>query len=201
MSFILRKQLFSLGFKRGLLQKTTRRFNSSFHPVKPPPQQPKKGFKALVHEYGYSGIAVYLGLGLLDLPLCYLLVHSTGEEEIRTLQDKFLNWVGWKSDESLEKDKEQEQENEKKQTSTFWTELAVAYALHKTLIVVRLPLTAAITPPIVRKLRSMGFNVGHIVNNTAKNLGKKATGRKYDPTASNPKFGKRPSKGQRWFFF
>ncbi len=171
--------------------------------------------KRLMREYGYSGIGVYLGIGLIDLPLCYLLVHSAGEEKIRSLQDKFLNMIGWNRSDGKDKHqvKDGKVEDEKK-TSTVWTELALAYALHKSLIVIRLPLTAAITPVIVNKLRGMGFNVGNIASAAAKNLGERgirgtltkkgvkgiAKDLKYDPTASNPKFGKPPSKGQRWFF-
>ena len=42
----------------------------------------------------------------------------------------------------------------------LWTQLALAYALHKTFIFVRVPLTAAITPKIVKTLRSWGWNIG-----------------------------------------
>lgn len=44
--------------------------------------------------------------------------------------------------------------------SGIWTQLALAYALHKTFIFVRVPLTAAITPKIVKTLRSWGWNIG-----------------------------------------
>lgn len=42
----------------------------------------------------------------------------------------------------------------------LWTQLALAYALHKTFIFVRVPVTAAITPKIVKTLRSWGWNIG-----------------------------------------
>lgn len=44
----------------------------------------------------------------------------------------------------------------------IWTQLALAYALHKSFIFVRVPLTAAITPKIVKTLRSWGWNIGKI---------------------------------------
>lgn len=44
--------------------------------------------------------------------------------------------------------------------ASIWTQLALAYALHKTFIFVRVPLTAAITPKIVKTLRSWGWNIG-----------------------------------------
>jgi len=42
----------------------------------------------------------------------------------------------------------------------IWTQLALAYAIHKTFIFVRVPITAAITPKIVKTLRSWGWNIG-----------------------------------------
>ncbi|ETN45303.1 uncharacterized protein HMPREF1541_09134 [Cyphellophora europaea CBS 101466] len=44
--------------------------------------------------------------------------------------------------------------------ASIWTQLALAYAIHKTFIFVRVPITAAITPKIVKTLRSWGWNIG-----------------------------------------
>lgn len=41
-----------------------------------------------------------------------------------------------------------------------WTQLALAYAIHKSFIFVRVPLTAAITPKVVKTLRGWGWNIG-----------------------------------------
>ncbi|KAK5661407.1 hypothetical protein OQA88_11306 [Cercophora sp. LCS_1] len=40
------------------------------------------------------------------------------------------------------------------------TQLALAYAIHKSFIFVRVPLTAAILPKVVRVLRSWGWEIG-----------------------------------------
>ncbi len=40
------------------------------------------------------------------------------------------------------------------------TQLALAYAIHKSFIFVRVPLAAAITPKIVKVLRSWGWQIG-----------------------------------------
>lgn len=40
------------------------------------------------------------------------------------------------------------------------TQLALAYAIHKSFIFIRVPLTAAVTPKIVKVLRSWGWNIG-----------------------------------------
>lgn len=47
-----------------------------------------------------------------------------------------------------------------KAPTAIWTQLALAYAIHKSFIFVRVPLTAAITPKVVKTLRSWGWNIG-----------------------------------------
>lgn len=42
----------------------------------------------------------------------------------------------------------------------IWTQLLLAYGVHKSLIFFRVPLTAAVTPKVVRTLRSWGWNIG-----------------------------------------
>lgn len=42
----------------------------------------------------------------------------------------------------------------------IWTQLALAYAIHKSFIFIRVPLTAAITPKVVKTLRGWGWNIG-----------------------------------------
>lgn len=42
----------------------------------------------------------------------------------------------------------------------IWTQLLLAYGLHKSLMIFRIPLTAAVTPKIVKTLRKMGYNIG-----------------------------------------
>ena len=38
--------------------------------------------------------------------------------------------------------------------------MALAYAVHKSFIFIRVPLTAAILPKVVKVLRSWGWNIG-----------------------------------------
>lgn len=42
----------------------------------------------------------------------------------------------------------------------IWTQLALAYAIHKSFIFIRVPLTAAVTPKAVRVLRRWGWDIG-----------------------------------------
>ncbi|KAK8069126.1 peptide alpha-N-acetyltransferase [Apiospora phragmitis] len=48
------------------------------------------------------------------------------------------------------------------------TQLALAYAIHKSFIFIRVPLTAAVTPKVVKVLRSWGWNIGKRVSKTKK---------------------------------
>lgn len=42
----------------------------------------------------------------------------------------------------------------------IWTQLALAYAIHKSFIFIRVPLTAAVTPKVVKTLRRWGWDIG-----------------------------------------
>ncbi|KAI9811599.1 MAG: hypothetical protein M1827_005348 [Pycnora praestabilis] len=42
----------------------------------------------------------------------------------------------------------------------IWTQLALAYAVHKSFIFIRVPLTVAVTPKVVKVLRGWGWNIG-----------------------------------------
>lgn len=142
------------------------------------PPKPPTGIKKLIHQYGYSALGIYLGLSLLDLPICYLVVHSAGEDVIREYQDKFMKFIGYKKDKTTESSTTEIDDEPEEKSSTFVTEFALAYAIHKSLIFIRLPITAAITPAVVKYLQSKGFKVGklavsqvsEVVKKTAKKL-------------------------------
>ena len=44
----------------------------------------------------------------------------------------------------------------------IWTQLAIAYAIHKSFIFIRVPLTAAVTPKVVKTLRGWGWDIGKV---------------------------------------
>lgn len=48
----------------------------------------------------------------------------------------------------------------KKEDASIWTQVVLAYAIHKSLIVFRVPLTAAVLPKVVKTLRGWGWNIG-----------------------------------------
>lgn len=178
-----------------------------------PPKKPT-GLKALMKEYGYAGLGVYLALTAIDLPICYVMVHSMGQEQIEYYENKVKQTFGYGvSDEELERRQEinkihdgveNEGVPEQKNDSLFatirnsfsWTEFAIAYGIHKSFIFIRLPIAAAITPGIVKILRNWGFRIGTDKLSTTASIAKEGI---KDLTASSAKFGTRPNGKKRWF--
>ncbi|KAK5073892.1 DUF1279 superfamily [Lithohypha guttulata] len=83
------------------------------------------------------------------------IVESTGLEEGRRILEEDTRSTGI-GDHGY---KEAEQANGGNNAS-LWTQLVLAYAIHKSFIFVRVPLTAAVTPKIVKTLRGWGWNIG-----------------------------------------
>lgn len=55
-------------------------------------------------------------------------------------------WMGWGANESC--------------CLGIWTQLALAYAIHKSFIFIRVPLAVAVTPKVVKVLRGWGWDIG-----------------------------------------
>jgi N-terminal acetyltransferase 2 len=53
-------------------------------------------------------------------------------------------------------------------TTGLATQLALAYAIHKSFIFIRVPLAAAITPKVVKVLRGWGWDIGKRTTKEAK---------------------------------
>lgn len=174
------------------------------------------GIKALIKEYGYAGLGVYLLLTAVDLPICYVVVHSAGKEQIEGYENKVKQFFGYgKSEDDLRKAQEINRINDEvlaaaevqvdpKDETWFhylysqfsWTEFALAYGIHKSLIFIRVPITAAITPGIVKALRGWGFRIGSDKLSKSAAIAKDTI---KDYTASSPKFGLPASSRKRWF--
>lgn len=140
-------------------------------------EAPKKGLKALMKKYGYSALGVYLGLSAIDLPLSFMLVHSVGTDKIVEYENDVKRYFGFEPapvDSSVTEAVEgvaeavQPEGWRKYINPTLLTEFGIAYALHKSLIFIRVPLTAAITPGTVRTLQKWGFNIGKKAASAAK---------------------------------
>lgn len=212
-SAIIRPQTLRTPFRR--LQSTTTVTTTTTTTVQKP-----KGLKALTKAYGMAALGVYLGLSAIDLPICYVVVHSMGSEKIEHYQNQIKVYFGYgqgeeefaqsqlekriqrENEEGLNKDKNGGGNDVWKyiKSQFSWTEFAIAYGIHKSFIFIRLPITAAITPGVVAILRRWGFNIGPktVVNTVSTNLTKNA---KIDVTASSQKFGTRPSGKKKWWWF
>ncbi|KAI1822106.1 hypothetical protein F4861DRAFT_516057 [Xylaria intraflava] len=154
------------------------------------PQGLSARLKKLSREYGWVAVGVYLGLSVLDFPFCFLLVRVVGTERIGEVEHYIVSLVKKVIPESVrnrwhayrealrEVKKEQagEGETDEQAEAVGWgveeaqernnsaaslgTQLALAYAIHKSFIFLRVPLTAAVTPKVVKVLRSWGWNIG-----------------------------------------
>jgi len=73
--------------------------------------------------------------------------RASGSEKI----NEGVEMAGWGVEEA---------EEANKKDASLATQLALAYAIHKSFMFVRVPLTAAITPKVVKTLRSWGWDIG-----------------------------------------
>ncbi|RDW59384.1 uncharacterized protein DSM5745_11079 [Aspergillus mulundensis] len=131
--------------------------------------------KTLSREYGWSALWIYLFLSALDFPFCFAAVKLLGADKIghyeHVIVESFKGavnrvWPGAfdeSKDESKDAEAEAAEKNKKRrgpvEEASLWTQLALAYAIHKSFIFVRVPLTAAITPKVVKQLRKWGWDV------------------------------------------
>ncbi|KAL8841069.1 MAG: hypothetical protein Q9170_001094 [Blastenia crenularia] len=138
--------------------------------------------RKLSREYGWSALGVYLLLSALDFPFCFLAVRWIGTETIgrweSVIVDQFwrvFDLLPISSRSEAQADgvegtggpeigydhglKEAEEQNRSDKAS-IWTQLALAYAIHKSFIFIRVPLTAAVTPKVVKVLRGWGWDIG-----------------------------------------
>ncbi|KAF2398950.1 hypothetical protein EJ06DRAFT_543665 [Trichodelitschia bisporula] len=148
-------------------------FTSTETPQKPAePTSLSARLKKLSREYGWSALGVYFALSALDFPFCFLAVRLLGTDRIGRWEESIVRsaknmlgtvvpaWgvqraEGWRSREVEEAQAENAGAN-----ASIWTQLALAYAIHKSFIFIRVPLTAAVTPKVVRVLRGWGWDIG-----------------------------------------
>ncbi|RMY03862.1 hypothetical protein D0867_10550 [Hortaea werneckii] len=150
-----------------------------------PPQGLSARFKDLSRRYGWAALGVYMGLSALDFPFCFMAVRWLGTDRIahaeHLIAEGFWSAAGMAG---LDYRSKKEQDEPAPATGTaagikagrsiaedwggkgekghasIWTQLLLAYGVHKSLIFFRVPLTAAVTPRIVKWLRSRGWNIG-----------------------------------------
>ncbi|KAL4783235.1 hypothetical protein BJX76DRAFT_260779 [Aspergillus varians] len=171
----------TLGTRRAF-HNTRSRFNkSSGYTYQSPNAAPSlsQRLKTLSREYGWSALWIYLFLSALDFPFCFAAVKLLGADKIGHYEHVVVEGVKgavnkvWPGAFETSKEEEEEEEKEKKEAgaqavgkskgpaeeASLWTQLVLAYAIHKSFIFVRVPLTAAITPKVVKQLRKWGWDV------------------------------------------
>ncbi|GME49598.1 hypothetical protein GTA08_BOTSDO00960 [Neofusicoccum parvum] len=144
--------------------------------------------RKLSREYGWVALGVYLGLSVLDFPFCFLAVRMLGTDRIGRWEHAVVSafWSAvhvafpnvhqqqQQSDGAVAteagqvrdgavgglEDVDAAEKANAGEEATIWTQLALAYAIHKSFIFLRVPLTAAVTPKIVKVLRGWGWNIG-----------------------------------------
>ncbi|EKV05279.1 Peptide alpha-N-acetyltransferase Nat2, putative [Penicillium digitatum] len=126
--------------------------------------------KKLSREYGWAALGVYLGLSALDFPFCFAAVRLLGVERIGYYEHAVIGFVKdklktlWPQTKGSEAEDGQGQlaqaEERNQEEASIWTQLVFAYAIHKSFIFIRVPLTAAVTPKVVKILRAWGWNIG-----------------------------------------
>ncbi|KAL9527150.1 hypothetical protein SMMN14_09152 [Sphaerulina musiva] len=161
----------------------TRRCNSSQATDSTKPTTLSGRMKEMSRKYGWTVTGIYLGLSVLDFPFCFLAVKWFGTERVaeieHTIMDGFWN-LAERAMPSLKERRlaneaataaedaaveareagEQVAEQAKHKNPGLGTQLILAYGVHKSLIFFRIPLTLAITPKVVKKLRSWGWQIG-----------------------------------------
>lgn len=120
------------------------------------PKKEKIGMKQLIRDYGWTATGVYLLLSALDLPITFAAVHSVGQERLEDWELVIREKLGLKH----EREATLIHKAASGGKSLVWTELGIAYIIHKSLLVfLRVPITVAITPKVATKLGQWGFKV------------------------------------------
>ncbi|KAG4305171.1 hypothetical protein PORY_001341 [Pneumocystis oryctolagi] len=123
-----------------------------------------KRLKYLMRRYGATAASVYLGISVIDFAISWGVVKSLGFTAIKFYEKILLEierHTGWRlkrNTASLSANKE----STEYESPSIWTEIAIAYGIHKLLILIRVPLTAALTPPLVRILNQRGWSIGKL---------------------------------------
>ncbi|KAF1964975.1 hypothetical protein BU23DRAFT_40099 [Bimuria novae-zelandiae CBS 107.79] len=163
--------------------------NPTPHLGSPPPAPSlSQRLKRLSKEYGWLAVGVYFGLSVLDFPFCFLAVRMLGTDRVGHYEHVVVEGIKsliripfpdlFKGSDALEGPIAEEiREAAAREEAlghdgarvvghdggaeaSLWTQLAIAYAVHKSLIFFRIPLTAAVLPKVAKTLRKWGWNVG-----------------------------------------
>lgn len=131
--------------------------------------------KELSRKYGRAAILIYLGISLVDFGIAFAAVHALGTERIGAYEDALFksikDWTGYKkqtvnqvqqaTDGVVEDTASQAHQATGAGKASLWTEAVIAYGIHKAIFIfIRIPITVAITPSIVKGLVKRGWKIG-----------------------------------------
>lgn len=101
----------------------------------PPPQGKKE--PSIFQKYGAAALTIYLGLSLLDLSACFIAVHNLPAETLLPVMKKMKQIMNYVYEAiGLEPSPEPTSDSIKPDDRSLWTELIIAYGIHKLLNVV-----------------------------------------------------------------
>ncbi|KAH8590253.1 hypothetical protein B0O99DRAFT_664179 [Bisporella sp. PMI_857] len=190
--------------------------NAGVGKAEPEPLTMGARMKKLGREYGWAGAGVYFALVVLDFPFCYLAVQLLGTDRIGEWEEKIISriksavpdavkqqWSDWRKamrraeidltgDDHVSDGVEMaswgigEAEKNNKSEASLATQLAFAYAIHKSFMPIRIPVAVAITPRVVKILRSWGWDIGKRTTKEAKALKRAANKKPHEPSSAAP---------------
>ncbi|ORZ28905.1 hypothetical protein BCR41DRAFT_344265 [Lobosporangium transversale] len=119
-------------------------------------------FKDMVKKYGYTGVAVYLGISMVDLAATFVIVKAAGMDKIEKAQDWVVDNIGKYFGYKHHDEKKVETSNNNEgavynKASGLWSVFVIAYGIHKLLVPLRVVATSMITPPLVRWFIKRGW--------------------------------------------
>ncbi|KAG0242670.1 hypothetical protein BGW41_003773 [Actinomortierella wolfii] len=133
--------------------------------------------KDMIKKYGYTALAVYLGISTLDLAATFVVVQALGMDKIKVAEDWVKEnvgpLVGYKRSEKkeeasvkeggaptaedLDKVDDEQMGAIYNTASSLWSVFVIAYGIHKLLVPLRVVATSFITPPLVKWLVARGW--------------------------------------------
>ncbi|KAF9946476.1 hypothetical protein BGZ72_000293 [Mortierella alpina] len=126
--------------------------------------------KQMIKQYGYTGVAVYFGISMIDLAATFVIVKAAGMDKIEKAQDWVLEnvggYFGYKAkphEEHRSQDADLDNVDDEQvgaiynKASGLWSVFVIAYGIHKLLVPLRVVATGMITPPLVKWLVKRGW--------------------------------------------
>ncbi|ORZ40331.1 hypothetical protein BCR44DRAFT_1509596 [Catenaria anguillulae PL171] len=128
------------------------------------PSKPLTGMarlRQLFKDYGRPAIVVYFAISTVDLGISFAAVYMgvDVEQVVDWAKGLLSKWGLWSFavDEEDEADLRHQIDEEGGKQKSLLTTFLIAYAFHKLLLPIRVPITVAVTPGFVRYMRRWGW--------------------------------------------